>query len=590
MNENPPAAENRPGFAAYLEREDLIANYGPNALLLHVAQLKLDVDDIDTFAATWLTDGNNDKKCDMVALSDGGEILVVAQALMSDKDSRSAPANKASDLNTAVSWLLHGPLEDLPETLRGAAAEARSAIEAGTVRELQVWYVHNLPESSNVDGELRQVVATADSLISRHFPNAQVDVSAQEIGRDALEEEYRRTQQTILVSDTVQLAVPGGFSINAESWDAYSTAISATQLRDLWQRHQTKLMSPNIRDYLGLVKNKGNINNGIKETAKSEPENFAIYNNGITVLVNSYDVAPATEGYTLTVSGVGIVNGGQTTGSVGGLKDTELDGSARVMARFVRCTDTDVLNKIVRFNNTQNKVEATDFRSGTAVQERLRREFQSVPEAEYRGGRRGGASDAIERRRDLVADSSVAQALAAFHGEPNLAYNETRKIWDEDATYSAVFRDSVSARHIVFVHGLFKAVEAAKQRIFKLPEQERTEAQKRHARFFSSRGSTVLLVAAIGACIETIVGHAVADRYTLHFARNVSPAAAHELWQPVVDQLVSWTDTTLADATDQGLKNRERVTKSLNAFSALVGATRSGNPAAMDELALAMSR
>jgi len=136
----------------------------------------------------------------------------------------------------------------------------------------------------------RQVVATADSLINRHFPDAQVDVSALEIGRDALEEEYKRTQQTILVSDTVELFVPGGFSISGDNWQAYSTAISATQLRDLWKLHQTKLMSPNIRDYLGLVKNKGNINNGIKETAKSEPENFAIYNNGITVLVNGYDI------------------------------------------------------------------------------------------------------------------------------------------------------------------------------------------------------------------------------------------------------------------------------------------------------------
>ena len=32
-----------------------------------------------------------------------------------------APANKASDLNTGVSWLLAGGLDGLPETLRGAA-------------------------------------------------------------------------------------------------------------------------------------------------------------------------------------------------------------------------------------------------------------------------------------------------------------------------------------------------------------------------------------------------------------------------------------------------------------------------------------
>lgn len=587
MSALPQSEVIRPGYEAYLARDDLV-KYEQNALLLFAAQLKLDFDDVDSFASNWLTDNNNDKKCDMVALSDSREVLVVAQAYVTERDRESAPANKASDLNTAVTWMLDGPLDTMPETLRSAAQEARDAIESGDVRELQLWYVHNLPESANVESELRQAANTADSLINRHFPDAQIDVSFLEIGRETLEEEFRQTQEPILVADKLIFHVPGGFTIKGDTWDAYSTAISAGQLRELWQKYQTKLMSPNIRDYLGIVKNKGNINNGIKETAKSQPGNFAIYNNGITVLVNDYSITDVKDGGELLhVTGIGIVNGGQTTGAVGGLEDVDAGNldSARVMARFVKCSDTEVLGNIVRFNNTQNKVEATDFRSGTPVQERLRSEFKIVPDAEYRGGRRGGSSDAIERRRALLPDSTVAQSLAAFHGDPNLAYNDTRRIWEDDAIYASLFRETVSARHIVFAYSLLKAVENAKQAIVKLPESDRTDAQKRHATFFSARGSNYLLVAAVGACIETIVGKAVADRYSLRFKENLSPTRATEKWQPVVDTLVAFTSTTLHDATNQGLKSRDRVAKAVESFSAMVEATRAANPAPMNALA-----
>jgi hypothetical protein len=318
-------------------------------------------------------------------------------------------------------------------------------------------------------------------------------------------------------------------------------AVQVSDLRAMWTSHKTKLMSPNIRDYLGVVRSSGNINYGIKETAKSQPGNFAIFNNGITVLVNDYKLEDAGESEnaerTLRVEGVGIVNGGQTTGALGSLDATEAGSTsgAMVMTRFVKCTNTSVLGDIVKYNNTQNKVEATDFRSKDAVQERLRQEFETIPEADYRGGRRGGATDAIQRVKTLVPDSSVAQSLAAFHGEPNLAYNETRSIWDNDAVYSRVFRDTVTARHIVYTYGLLKAVEHAKQRILAIPEGSRTDAQKRHAAFFSARGSNYLLVAAIGSCIETILGVAVSDRHSLCFKANVSPTKATDAWQPVVD-------------------------------------------------------
>ena len=589
MADQDGTARDAPGYAAFESRDDL-ERYGDNALLLFVAQMRLGFDDVDTFASNSLTDGSNDKKCDLVAVSADKQRIVLAQGYMSGKTTAGeAPANKAGDLNTAVSWLLAGDLDGLPETLRGAAEEVRDALAGGEIRELQLWYVHNRDESKNVDQELRQAVKTANGILNSHYPGVDVDVSCVEIGRKVLEDEYKRMQAPILVADQYTFEVPGGFEMAEDDWSAFSTAVELADLRALWATHKTKLMSPNIRDYLGVVRSSGNINFGIKETAKGQPANFAIFNNGITVLVNKYEHKVADDGtQTLVVEGMGIVNGGQTTGALGSLDATEAKATAgaRVMARFVKCTNTAVLDDIVKYNNTQNKVEATDFRSKDAVQDRLRKEFEAMPEADYRGGRRGGATDAIQRVKTLLPDSSVAQSLAAFHGEPNLAYNETRSIWDNDAVYSRVFRDTVTAEHILYAYGLLKAIEQVKAKILAIPEASRTDAQKRHATFVSARGSNYLLVAALGACIETILGVAVADRHNLRFKTSKTPAQAIAAWLPVVEVAMAFSGQ-LAPATDRGLKAQDRVKKAIEDFGSMLEATRSANPTPFDDLAAA---
>lgn len=233
MGQQVGKATDTPGYAAFESRDDLTA-YGDNALLLFVAQLRLSFDDVDTFASNSLTDGSNDKKCDLVAVSADKQRVVLAQGYMSSKATvGGAPANKASDLNTGVSWLLAGALDGLPTTLRGAAEEVRDALASGEVRELQLWYVHNCDESKNVADELGQAAKTADGIIKRDFPGVDVDVSATEIGRATLEEEYARMQAPILVSDEFTFEVPGGFEIVAQDWSAFSTAVAVKDLRVL---------------------------------------------------------------------------------------------------------------------------------------------------------------------------------------------------------------------------------------------------------------------------------------------------------------------------------------------------------------------
>lgn len=569
-------------MAAFAARSDL-EPYGANGLLLFALQLRWGIADIEGVAAAALTDGSNDKKCDLVYVDRDNGRVVVAQAYVSvAADPQSAKANKASALNTAVTWLLSGDIDQLPETLRSAALEVRDAIANDQIEEFHIWYSHNAPESQNVRNELTQAVRTADSLLKRYFPAASISVSSLEVGLTELDELYRRTEAPVVVAERFVLTVPGGFETRSARWRAFTTSIPGTWLREQWDRHQSDLMSPNVRDYLGIVRSERNINNGIKTTASKTPDQFWIYNNGITILVHDYSTAgPRQDGsYELTIRGLGIVNGAQTTGALATLSDQDAPNlsATRVLTRFVKCEDAEVLADIVRYNNTQNKVEAADFRSKDPVQDRLRTEFASVPEADYRGGRRGGVRDAIERSRNLVPDSAVAQALAAFQLAPNLAYNETRRIWEENDIYSKYFSDRTSARNVVFCYSLLRALEAAKKRISDIPEQRRTEAQRRQMQFLRRRGSLHIMLASISACIETFLGQPVPDRTALRFRDNCTPRDAISRWQPVVDAALSFS-AQLVEATDTGLKNPETVRRAMQNFEGMVEATAEPNRA-----------
>ena len=103
---------------ALQSRSDL-AKYGDNALLLFTLQLRFELEDIHAVATNSLTDSPNDKKCDLVYVDKESQIAVIAQGYFCNKLvlPDEAPANKASDLNSAVVWLLSTPINELPTQL-----------------------------------------------------------------------------------------------------------------------------------------------------------------------------------------------------------------------------------------------------------------------------------------------------------------------------------------------------------------------------------------------------------------------------------------------------------------------------------------
>lgn len=134
-----------------------------------------------------------------------------------------------------------------------------------------------------------------------------------------------------------------------------------------------RLLESNVRTYLQAG---GKVNKGILETVANEPQRFLLYNNGITCTAHKVEL-DETSGGIRRVVGFQVVNGGQTTSSLGRAFNAEAskgDASERLAGISVQMklvevppsgsdsTEAEALvSSISRFANRQNAVSEADL-------------------------------------------------------------------------------------------------------------------------------------------------------------------------------------------------------------------------------------
>jgi hypothetical protein len=150
-------------------------------------------------------------------------------------------------------------------------------------------------------------------------------------------------------------------------FDAYLTIIPGELLFRIYEEHGSKLLELNVRSFLQA---RGKVNRGIRDTLKNEPERFLAYNNGISATAEQVTIRANDTGQLeiVSMSGFQVVNGGQTMASI---HRARKEGQADLDSVFVQAKITvvaselieELVPKISRFANTQNKINEPDFSS-----------------------------------------------------------------------------------------------------------------------------------------------------------------------------------------------------------------------------------
>jgi len=135
-------------------------------------------------------------------------------------------------------------------------------------------------------------------------------------------------------------------------------------LANIYERHGSRVLESNVRSFLS---NRGKVNKGIQGTLLQNPELFLPFNNGITATATAIEAVESGGIRTITsIRDLQIVNGGQTTASLYYARRNEKVNLERAFAqvKLIVVDDSraqELVPKISRFANTQNKVSDSDF-------------------------------------------------------------------------------------------------------------------------------------------------------------------------------------------------------------------------------------
>jgi len=432
-----------------------------NRFLVFAMSLVLNTEEYERVYGDYVVDGSGDKKVDFFYLDRESGRAVIAQGFetpnwqVGPDEHKEPPADKASDLNTALAWLLDSDLSAIPsEAVRASAQELRDALESGDINTVVLYYVHNLMACANVDKELATVRNNLAGRLGR-FQNEGISLvaEARQLSVDAVLALYKSRYSSIRIEDEVRLLIDGPeTSVLGPKWKAHCISVPGPELARLVETYGDELYSANIRDYLGVRSSRQNINKKIEETALKDAKDFWVFNNGVTMVTRSAKV----EQDHVRCEGIAVVNGAQTLGSLHRASKAGPVDEVKVLVRIVESANEQLIQNIIRYNNTQNPIKPWELRVLDPVQSRIEDEFAKIGIGyHYRRG--------LDRRSSTgVHSDKLGTWLNSFYGDPITSHRNSPELFDNDKVYRQLFPEEFNVRHLLLVYRLGEAIAATK--------------------------------------------------------------------------------------------------------------------------------
>jgi hypothetical protein len=269
--------------------------------------------------------------------------------------------------------------------------------------------------------------------------------------------------------------------------------VAAPQLTGLFDKYRDSLFSLNIRNYLGNTAT----NKVIIKTLKEEPHNFYYYNNGVSCLADEIKIDD--EAGSVKVTNLQIINGAQTVRTLNkASKSKDLMDAVKRAQVLVRITESKkkygeegrFWERIVRFNNTQNVVKLSDFRSNDAIQSDLKTKF-----AEYKKDGReviylAKRTDPADLRSRIgIKMEDFAKVIYSFLYDPVKFSGSATFLFDDskDGGYAKVFGDGEKVYDLVMPETDFKLRSAiwwianSFEAVLKKDREEESDPKRRAA-------------------------------------------------------------------------------------------------------------
>lgn len=275
---------------------------------------------------------------------------------------------------------------------------------------------------------------------------------------------YQRLLDEIAVGERVK--IPLEAELAASGQDLLVGAISLFNLYDFLKSYRSRvgdldqLYEKNVRRFLG---NRGKVNKAMQQTLKQSPEQFGLYNNGITIVVEDFEHDRGQ----LSLLEPYVVNGCQTTRTVWEVFHQRLESGGTgvsveqqnwrnkakqgvVVAKIVKvgAAGDALLQDITRYTNSQNAVREKDFLALTSDFRTMARQMGDKYGV-FLETQRGGWESQSAYQRQHPGEKQFSEHTNAFDllkvygagwlGEPGTAYGRNAAFLPTGSVFRRVF-------------------------------------------------------------------------------------------------------------------------------------------------------
>ena len=244
-------------------------------------------------------------------------------------------------------------------------------------------------------------------------------------------EEFHIEAQTL----EAQVSAVVEFDIPRNKWLMFDkprrtivAVVKANTLINLYRKERERIFAVNIRSFLGR---KG-INRDIVATAQKHPDKFFYFNNGASAICTGIEFDEKTGRF--RGENFQVINGAQTIGALKSAKEVSSD--TEVLLRITEGesvkTEKGFNADVIRFNNTQNIIKSSDFRSNDPIQLWLEKRF-----SEHRARGTQEKRIAYMRKRtfkraphaDVLRLEDMARIRYTWLKEPTRATADPKSLW-----------------------------------------------------------------------------------------------------------------------------------------------------------------
>ncbi len=215
--------------------------------------------------------------------------------------------------------------------------------------------------------------------IEKKFKEQFTDTSKIEVsilfGSD-IEEEIKESESRRPTVESGKLRIDAADNYLLYGEDAAMVNVSAFSIKCLYAQHNNNLLARNLRYHIAGR----DIDKGIAETIRDNPESFWLKNNGITIVCDDFEI----DGKEVRLRNFSIINGGQTTYVLHKSHDIDETHDLYLPCKIIRVLGTTEDEKnsfslaIATATNSQKAIKPVDLKANSPEQVRFGQAMREV--------------------------------------------------------------------------------------------------------------------------------------------------------------------------------------------------------------------